>query len=126
MQPHKPLSLCKDESKVMTRIVALGLMELFLDKREACKYSGHPRANLSIIVWGTKSTLSAATHHKLYYDPTTDTNMKMNNEKFELMRYGPLDGTKQSTSYQAHHQNIAPKQHVRHLGVTMSADGPQK
>ncbi|KAK3888847.1 hypothetical protein Pcinc_007113 [Petrolisthes cinctipes] len=52
-----------------------------------------------------------------------DNNMKMNGDKFEVMRYGPLLDIKEHTKYQAHQQNITPKEYVRDLGVTMSADG---
>ena len=50
-------------------------------------------------------------------------NLKMNNEKFELMRYGPMENIKQDTRYQAYQQTIIPTRHVRDLGVTMSVDG---
>ena len=56
-------------------------------------------------------------------DWTHANNMKMNSDKFELMKYGPLYDIKQDTSYQAHHQTITPTQHTRDLGITMSADG---
>ena len=50
-------------------------------------------------------------------------NMKLNAEKFELIRYGPLLDIKQNTNYQADQQSIMPTQHVRDLGITMSDDG---
>ena len=42
-------------------------------------------------------------------------NMKMNNEKFELMRYGPLDGTKQSTIAT---RSISKTSHLKNTCVT--------
>ncbi|MPC64400.1 hypothetical protein E2C01_058515 [Portunus trituberculatus] len=47
--------------------------------------------------------------------------MKINSEKFEVMKYGPLLYMKQYTSYQTYQQTTTPT-HVHDLGVTMRAD----
>ena len=51
-----------------------------------------------------------------------ENNMEMNEDKFELMRYGPLQNIKQNTSYQAHQQTINSNEFVRNLGINMSGD----
>ena len=52
---------------------------------------------------------------------STDNNMTFNDSKFELLRYGPNQDIKCSTSYlRRDGEKIEEKEHVRDLGVTMS------
>ncbi|KAK3887443.1 hypothetical protein Pcinc_008446 [Petrolisthes cinctipes] len=48
--------------------------------------------------------------------------MVLNNEKFEVMRYGSLKNIQENTCYYANDQSIQEKTHVKHLGVLMSND----
>ena len=57
------------------------------------------------------------------YHWATSNNMKFNDIKFELLRYGPNERIKQSTSYQSSNgEDIDEKQMVRDLGIVMSND----
>ena len=51
-----------------------------------------------------------------------ENNMEMNENKFELMRYGSLQNIKQNTSYQTHQKIINSNEFVRDLGINMSED----
>ena len=57
------------------------------------------------------------------YHWTTKSNMKLNDDKFEVMRYGPDEVLKLCTSYLTPSGSIiTEKQELRDLGVTMSND----
>ena len=61
------------------------------------------------------------------YQWADDNNASFNNKKFEALRYGTNDTVKCTTSYTAPDGTIiTEKQHLRDLGVTMSADGTFK
>lgn len=49
-------------------------------------------------------------------------NMELSGEKFEVVRYGQNQELKETTHYQAQQLILTPKEHVRDLGVYMSAD----
>ena len=61
------------------------------------------------------------------YNWASVNNMKFNDIKFELLRYGTNNNIKQSTSYTSSNDNEIPeKQKVRDLGVVMTNDGKFK
>ena len=61
------------------------------------------------------------------YQWALDNNASFNDKKFEVLRHGSDETLKQTTSYTAPDGTIiAEKQHLRDLGVTMSADGTFK
>ena len=61
------------------------------------------------------------------YEWSVENNMMFNAKKFEVLRYGPDDVLKCTTSYTSSDGSVIPeKEHVRDLGVTMSNDGSFK
>ena len=50
-------------------------------------------------------------------------NMVINQDKFELMRYGPQKNIKKNTNYQVNEEEIESKEQVWDLGVMMCSDG---
>ena len=50
-------------------------------------------------------------------------NMVMNEDKFELMRYGPQEDIKENTSYQVNKEAIIPREQLRDLAVMMCCNG---
>ena len=73
---------------------------------------------------GVRDASSLQTDLEKVYQWAEDNNMLYNNKKFENLRYGPDQVLKATTSYTAPDGSIIPeKDHVRDLGVQMSADG---
>ena len=75
-------------------------------------------------ITGVGDASSLQTDLEKVYQWAEDNNMLYNNKKFEALRYGPDQVLKATTSYTAPDGSIIPeKDHVRDLGVQMSADG---
>ena len=75
-------------------------------------------------ITGVRDASSLQTDLEKVYQWAEDNNMLYNNKKFEALRYGPDQVLKTTTSYTAPDGSIIPeKDHVRDLGVQMSADG---
>ena len=82
---------------------------------------------LSKGISGVMDASSLQTELETVYQWADDNNMLFNNKKFEVLRYGPDDTLKFTTSYTAPDGSIiSDKHHVRDLGVTMSDDGSFK
>ena len=78
-------------------------------------------------VKGVRDASSLQTDLEAVYQWAEDNNALFNNKKFEALRYGIDEVIKLSTSYTAPDGSlIAEKDHLRDLGVTMSADGTFK
>ena len=73
---------------------------------------------------GVRDASSLQTDLEKVYQWAEDNNMLYNNKKFEALRYGPDQVLKTTTNYTAPDGSIIPdKDHLRDLGVQMSADG---
>ena len=73
---------------------------------------------------GVRDASSLQTDLEKVYKWAEDNNMLYNNKKFEALRYGPDQVLKATTNYTAPDGTIIPdKDHLRDLGVQMSADG---
>ena len=57
--------------------------------------------------------------HELYKWADTN-NMKFNDNKFELLRYGKEQEIKSATTYKSYDDSIDDKEQVRDLGIMMS------
>ena len=79
---------------------------------------------LSRAVSGVRDASALQTDLEKIYQWSIENNMMFNSKKFEVVRYGPDDVLKSTTSYTSSDGSIIPeKEHVRDLGVTMSNDG---
>ena len=79
---------------------------------------------LSRAVSGVTDASALQTDLEMVYQWAIDNNMMFNGKKFEALRYGANDVLKATTSYTSPDGSIIPdKDHLRDLGVTMSADG---
>ena len=74
-------------------------------------------------VTGVSDASALQTDLEAVYEWAVDNNMSFNNLKFELLRRGPDTTLKACTNYTAPDGSIiSEKEHVKDLGVTMSAD----
>ena len=79
---------------------------------------------LSRATSGVTDASALQTDLEKVYQWAIDNNMMFNTKKFEALRYGTDDVLKAITSYTSPDGSIIPdKDHLRDLGVTMSADG---
>ena len=82
---------------------------------------------LTRTVSGVRDASSLQTDLEKIYQWSVENNMTFNSKKFEILRYGPDDVLKCTTSYTSSDGSVIPeKEHVRDLGVTMSKDGSFK
>ena len=79
---------------------------------------------LSRATYGVGDASALQTDLEKVYQWAIDNNMMFNGKKFEALRYGSDEVLKAITSYTSPDGSIIPdKDHLRDLGVTMSADG---
>ena len=79
---------------------------------------------LSRALSGVTDASALQTDLEKVYQWAIDNNMVFNAKKFETLRYGTDDVLKAITSYTSPDGSIIPgKDHLRDLGITMSADG---
>ena len=78
---------------------------------------------LTRAVSGVRDASSLQTELEKIYQWSVENNMMFNSKKFEVVRHGPDDVLKSTTSYTGPDGSIIPdRDHVRDLGVTMSND----
>ena len=74
-----------------------------------------------------RDTTRMQTDLKSLYRWADENNMKFNNDKFELIRYGKIYEIQENTNYQAHNgTNIDRKRETKDLGILMSDDATFK
>ena len=102
-------------------LIMIGDIDRGLQYSKATSFADDTRVKKNIQTEGDVSRLQEDLDCLLTW--SQHNNIVMNDDKFELMRYGSLHALKQSTEYKVHQQDIVPKDHVYDLGVTMSANG---